>query len=78
MDPIYMFSAFIWMGICTLSFAYTILACCKLVVPHHPVTIHICTITPVKPLIIPSASLELFSFFLNTFPVLHPCPIAFS
>ena len=35
MDSIYMFSAFIWLWICTISFAYTILACCKLVVLHH-------------------------------------------
>ena len=32
---IYMSSAFIWMLICIMSFAYTILACCKLVVLHQ-------------------------------------------
>ena len=34
-DAIYMFAAFFWMLVFIMLFAYTILACCKLVVLHQ-------------------------------------------
>ena len=68
----------------TLHFCATALAACLAtaytLIMHKTLkmTVHTHTSAPIKPLIIPSASLELVSFFSSYFQQLPPCHLILS